>query len=399
MRWLLLLIASGLAASGNASDWPEYHGPLGRGAIENFSGPVRLADPGSVAWKVPLPGRGPSSPIVVGDRVIVTAASGPRQDRLHILAIDAANGKTLWHRQLWATGSTTCNPFGGVAAPTPASDGQRVVALFSSSDLACFNLEGDLLWYRGLGHERPRTRNDVGMASSPRIVGKTVVVQLENWDDSFAAGLDLATGVNRWQLPREKGSCWTSPMPWPGKRPVVLLQSRPRLTALDAETGKELWSHDANCHTVATGATWEHGVCLPADGLVALEILDGSDHPSVRWQQSALRLGNCSPVVHRDRVYAIKSAGVLACADLESGRTLWQLRLKGPFWSSPSIAGDLFYAVNQAGLVQAVKLGDQEGKLLGSVQTDKDVLASPAVSRGALFVRSSEVLWKIVDAR
>jgi outer membrane protein assembly factor BamB len=125
------------------ADWLQFRGTDNNPASDQKDLPTQFGPGKNVAWKAPLPGRGPSSPIVVGGRVVVTAASGARQQRLHVLCFDAAAGKPLWHREFWATGSTVCNPFGGVAAPTPASDGKLVLAFYSSNDLACFDLEGN----------------------------------------------------------------------------------------------------------------------------------------------------------------------------------------------------------------------------------------------------------------
>ena len=110
----------------------------------------------NVAWKTAIPGRGVSSPILVAGKVIVTAASGFKQDRLHVLCIDAKTGPIDWERQFWATGRTLCHPTSSVAANTPSSDGKRIFAFFSSNDLACLDLDGNLLWYRGLTHDFPR---------------------------------------------------------------------------------------------------------------------------------------------------------------------------------------------------------------------------------------------------
>ena len=163
----------------SGADWRQFRGPDSSGVSGEKKLPTHLGAKENLAWKAPLPGTGPSGPIVVAGRVFVTAATGPHQERLHLLAFDAATGKLRWHRQLSATGQTVCNPFGGVAIPTPASDGKRVFAFYSSNDLACFDLDGNLLWFRGLAYERPLTRNDVGMGSSPLVVGDTVVVQME----------------------------------------------------------------------------------------------------------------------------------------------------------------------------------------------------------------------------
>jgi len=179
------------------SDWRQFRGTDNRSVSREKGLPTEFGEGKNVAWKVPLPGRGPSSPIVVDGSVVVTCSSGPRHDRLHVLLFDAATGKVKWHRQLWATGHCVHHAFGAVATPTPASDGERIFAFYSSNDLACFDLDGNLLWFRGLAYDHPTTRNDVGMGSSPLVVGDTVIVQCQNQGESFAAGIDTATGETR----------------------------------------------------------------------------------------------------------------------------------------------------------------------------------------------------------
>lgn len=385
----------------NAEDWRGYHGPGGSCvAQESKEPPTSFTPEKGVAWKAALPGRGPSSPIVAGGRVFVTAASGAHQDRLHVLAFDTAKGQLLWNRNFWATGHAVYHPFGGVAAPTPTSDGSRVIAFFSSNDLVCFDLEGNLKWLRGLGAECPTTRNDVGMSSSPLVAGDLVVVQAENQGESFVAAIEIATGKTRWRVDRPREATWTSPMLLRGKTPaedVVVVQSRPALVGYRAQTGKQVWEHPAACHTVATGTIDGSKVFLPAGyGLSALEC--GPEGLKSLWQQQKLRSENCSPVIVRDRIYTVKSPGILVCGEAATGNVLWQLRLTGPFWATPVVAGKHLYAVNHAGLVQVVSIdteGTTPGKLVGKGQLDPEVLATPAVADGAIYFRTSTNLWKI----
>jgi len=395
--WLVLVL---WACAG--SDWLQFRGTDNNSVSQEKGLPKAFGDGANLAWKVPLPGRGPSSPIVVGGRVVVTAASGPRQDRLHVLAFDVGSGRLRWERQIWATGHTVCNPFGGVAANTPASDGRLIFAFFSSNDLVCFDLDGNLKWLRGLAYEHPATRNDVGMASSPLVIGDTVIVQLENEADSFVAGLDAATGQTRWRLPRHDGAVWCSPTLLRGgasqnpneKQDAVLLQSRSCLRAHDPHTGRLLWEYPTDCHTVASVTTCGQTVYLPANGLHALRCEPAAQRVHLLWRQDRLRGNNSSPVVYGGRAYRIKSPGILMCADSTDGTVLWQLRLKGPIWATPVLADGHLYVVNHDGLVQVVRL-DEQAELVGSSQIDPQILASPAVADGAIFFRSNTHLWKI----
>lgn len=397
--WLVGWVLLAMAGESAADDWLRFHGAGGAGCSE-AGVPATFGPTENVAWRAALPGTGPSCPIVVGQTVVVTAADGPHQDRLHVLAFDAATGALRWQRTVWATGHTLVSSFGGVAGNTPTSDGTRVFALFSSNDLVACDLDGNFLWMRGLALENPNARNDVGMASSPVVVDGTVVVQVENPGTAFAAGLDAANGHTRWLLPLESSACWTTPVVLPGRggQPDgVVLQTRGGLLAREARSGKPLWNYEEGGSTLSSSAIWGDCLFVPIGGMRALKRVDRG--VEVAWDQSKLRLENVSPTVHRGRVYGIKSAGVLACADAATGKILWQLRLEGPFWASPVAAGDYLYAVNHKGLVQIVKLGQSEGTLAGTASIDPDVLATPAVADGAIYFRTNNALWKIAAPR
>ena len=146
------------------------------------------------SWSVDLPGRGLSSPILVGDSVFLSASSGPLQKNLHIMAFDAETGKKRWERNFKATGFMICHTKTCVAASTLASDGDYLVAQFSSNDVFCLDLKGNLRWLRGMTYDRPNIANGLGMSSSPVLVGGTVIIQTENDADSFSFGLDLQNG-------------------------------------------------------------------------------------------------------------------------------------------------------------------------------------------------------------
>ena len=190
------------------ADWRSFRGNESNGFAADETQALSIEN---TAWTVDLTGRGLSSPVIVGDRVFLTASSGYRQDRLQVLCLRESDGGKLWERQFWATGRTQCHEKMCNATPTPASDGERVFAFYSSNDIAALDFDGNLLWYRGLGHDFPNANNSLGMASSPIVVGDTVIVQVETDVESFAAGLDVETGISRWKIERPRSENWTSP--------------------------------------------------------------------------------------------------------------------------------------------------------------------------------------------
>ena len=397
-RQLAPLFVLVLTATGSAADWLQFRGTDNTGVAADAKPPVTFSPTENVAWKAPLPGRGVSGPIVIGDRVVVSASSGPvKEDKLHVLCFDATSGKQLWQRQFWATGRPYHHPTSSNAAPTPASDGQRIFAFYSSNDLVCLDLEGNLLWYRGLAFDWPKAGNDVGMSSSPLVVGDTVVVQVENQGDSFAAGIDTATGETRWRVARPNKANWVSPAAIRGKngKHAVLLQSGDGLTAYDAKSGAQLWKYDVACAGIPSVTAAGDRIYLPANGITALDAASDATSPTLAWDSNRLAPGNASPVIDGDKIYLLARAGVLVCGDAKSGDLLWQERLKGTFWATPVVANGHAYCVNQDGACLVVKLGAEKGETVHTAEMGESFLGTPAIAGNALYLRGEKHLWKI----
>lgn len=393
---LLSLFCCAYFAGTTSADWRQFRGNDATGTAGDQSLPTSWDEEGDgkIAWRVDLPGRGVSSPIVIDDLVIITASSGFKQDRLHVLAFDVETGESRWHRQIWATGRTLCHPTMAVAAPTPASNGQHILAFYSSNDLVCLDLSGNLLWLRGLSHDCPTAANDVGMASSPIVIDATVIVQVENLGESFVAGIDIGTGSTRWRHDRIHAMNWTSPSVYRGAGgPLGLVQSPDRLTAVNPVTGDKVWEHATGCAVIPSVVADDTRVYLPANGLTALVIAAGGK-PEVAWQESKLAPANASPIVVDGRLYTINSAPALTCADAASGKDLWRVRLTGAFWATPLVAGEHLYSVNDKGLAQVVRLG-KRGEVVSQFDFAEPILASPGASDGALYFRSDTHLWKV----
>ena len=340
LMYLAVAVIATLWSHGARADWTDFRGGAGFVSLSDDAPPAdwSVEDGRNVAWAVDLPGRGVSGPIVVGDRVFVTASDGPERERLHVAAYDARDGSQLWRRQMWATGRTLCHGTSAVAAPTPASDGSRVFAFYSSNDLACYDLDGALLWYRPLTLDHPGVGNDVGMASSPVVAGDVVVVLAQSQRASFLLACDRATGATVWEVERPKGSNWTSPLPIETESgSAVVVQGRDGVVAHDAASGEVLWRFEVECDGVPSLAGDGERLVLPTDSLTVVSIAGAA--PETLLRADRIKPGSPSPVVWLDRALVINRAGVLTCGDLATGEIVWRRRLGGRFWSTPVVAG------------------------------------------------------------
>ena len=393
----LLLGSSANKQTVHAADWLQFRGNDANGVSTEQTVPTSLSAD-TIAWKQELPGRGLSGPIVTGDRVVVTCSSGYEQDRLHVICFSESSGELLWQRQFWATGRTMCHTKMSVASPTPASDGERIFAFYSSNDLVCLDLDGNLLWYRGLGHDFPNASNSLGMASSPVVIGDTLIVQIECEAESFSAGLDTETGLGKWRIERPRKSNWTSPSILrcqDGETDLAILSGPTGLSAVHPQTGDVVWSYDKGGSSIPSATVVQNAVYTPSQGLTALHTSAGGRNFKVDWNGGNLQPGTPSPLVYQDHTFTVNGAGVVACGDAKTGERVWQMRLKGRFTSTPVAGGGHLFFFNEQGMAYVVRPGPESGEIVSELDFGETILCTPALSDGALYVRSDGHLWKI----
>ncbi len=384
----------------NAGDWRQFRGPESSGVSDESNLPAQLDSRTNIAWKIALPGRGISSPIIVGDRVFVTCSSGAQQDRLHVICFNTGDGSKRWERQFWATGRTTCHEKISVAAPTPVSDGKHIYALFSSNDLFCLDLDGNLLWLRGLMRDYPNASNGLGLASSPTIIAEVLIAQIETDGEAFVVGIDITTGQNRWKVERPKKANWTSPlvMRTANETSLVILQGSTGITAIDPLTGAQIWTYTEGAAALPSSVAQGDLLFVPSFGTTAIQIShDGQSFKQI-WRASQLRPSTASPLVANDHVFTLNDAGVLTCGDIVEGKRLWQSRLKGPFSATPVASGKYLYLVNEKGLAQVVDTSGVEGVLVGELDFGETIIGTPSIAHGGIYFRSDGHLWKITKS-
>jgi len=402
--WIIACGLSGcLSQAVRAEDWRGFLGSTGNAYIAGAQLPKEFSAASgdqaakNIAWKTEIAGRAVSGPIVVGDRVFTTTSSGVESRWCEVICVDGKSGQVVWTRKIKTTGRPYCHPTSANAAPTPCSDGQHIFAFFSSNDLVCYDLDGNLKWYRGLAFDNPKAGNDVGMSSSPVVVGGVVVVQSECQGDSFAMGIDARSGSTLWQMERPHKPNWASPRVAQGAdgQQVVLLQSSTDLAAVDPRSGSEVWKVQQKCSTVPSAVATNGRFYLPAGNLKAYDLPKGLEAPQRAWESSRVTPDNSSVVITDKAVLSVKGS-VLSAVDFE-GKLLWQVRLGelGQVWASPIVAGNTLFVFGIKGKCVAVDLAAPEAKVIATSELGEEVLGTPAVMGNGLVVRSVRSLWKI----
>ena len=373
-----------------AADWLAFRGDT-TGSATAVTVPQSEAD---ARWRLDMPGRSVASPIVIGDTVITTSSAGPDGEDLFISGVSLDTGELRFEHRFEATGRPFHYQTSACAAPTPVSDGETVVAYFSSGDVFALTIDGKFLWTRSLGLDYPAAGNDLGLAASPVIADGVVVVTAESVGDSYAAGLDLRTGETLWRLDRPQQSNWSTPvaMTRGDGSSEVLLPSGKHCVAIDPRTGEENWRLPIGAKTITSPVVVGRTLLVPGEELIALS-LESTGQPVERWRSNKLAPDNPSIIARGDRLYTQKGS-VLLCGNLADGSLLWRKRLDdvGQTWSTPIIAGDHLYLSDQTGKLTVVQdLGD-EAEQLSQIDLGQPLYATPAVAAGRLIIRAYESL-------
>lgn len=435
---LLCCLFFSLLANPASADWLRFRGPNGSG-IAQGDAPTEFGKDNKLKWKLELPGRGVSSPIVVGDKVFVTCYSGYGMGndegdiedlKRHLVCVDRNTGKTLWSKIVDATmpedayrppGVTTH----GYASNTPVSDGKSVFAFFGKSGVHAFDLDGKELWSQSVGND-PSFKG-FGSAASPIVSEKHVIVNAA--DESLALfWLDKATGEVVHKVKAESlGECWTTPVlvKTPDTTEIVFSVIG-EIWAMNEATGKLRWyangvnSRNAQVSVVAGDdgivyATGEESYAVKVGGRG-----DVSEANTV-WKGS-LRTRYATPVLHNGHLFSI-SGSVVECVSAKDGTRVFQGRLpaseasgqstgnqgaRGGFgeggrggrggggdYASPVLAGDKIYFTMGSGVVHVIS-AEAEFKVIASndLSFDKSGFGgTPAISDGQIILRSNSHLY------
>jgi outer membrane protein assembly factor BamB len=425
---LVFALAMSTAASAQQSNWLEWRGPLGTGMAMGDA-PLRWSDSNGVAWKVAIPGRGHSTPIVVGNRLYLTTAiatgraavpagrsrsggggggaDAGLEHRFDVLAIDRATGKTVWQRT-----AITATPhegyhrtYGSFASNSPVSDGQRVYVFFGSRGLYAYSLDGDLLWQKDFG-VKLRMDGAFGEGTAPVLHDGRLLILLDHLDGGFLAVLDAATGKELLRIPRMERYNWAPPFvaTHGGRRQIVINGETTR--GYDYETGAPIWQarglgensvpqivqHDDLVFSMS-GHTIKYlmGIRLGRKG-----DLTGTD--GIAWSTARGVSYTPSPLLHDGKLYVVSDAGLVSCLDAATGRPFWATeRLPKPynFKASPVGANGKLYLATEEGDVVVLRLGETFNVLATNTLADQSFIASPVIVDGSIYLRSRTHLFRI----
>ena len=370
------------------ADWPMWRGPNADGVATGPAVPTKWTESENVAWKVKLPGRGHSSPIIVGDRVYLETADD-QQKVQSVVCLDRKDGKQLWQQPLFEGNfETEMHRENTQATSTLACDGERLYALFLNDRkiwATALDLDGKQVWQKEVGGFAAK----FGYSASPTLYKSLVLLAADHQQGGFIAGLNRADGTIVWRKHRPGKASYASPR-------VVSLGGRDQLVicgcnlvaSYDPLTGDQLWATEGTAEAgvglpvsngtlvfASAGYPQKETIALKADGKVAWRNKDNSYVPSL--------------LALDEHVYMV-SDGIARCYEAASGRETWKQRLGGDFRSSPVASGGNIFTTDMSGKTTVFRANPKSYELVAENHLGTEGFASPAISRGQLFLRVAD---------
>ena len=372
-------------------DWPWWRGPTRNGISQSATVPITFSETENLVWKVRVPGRGHSSPTVVGSRVFLTT-SNPSEKTQSVIAFDRETGKSIWQVEVNQGGFPEKNhPKNTEASTTVASDGERLFATFYHHDkvvAVSLDFDGHILWEKNVCRFRPRTY-EYGYAPSPILYQNTVIVSAEYDGDSFITAFDRKSGERVWQSPRPTMITFSTPViAHVGGKDQMLISGANKISSYDPSQGKPLWMADGTSFATCGTIVWENDVVFASGGFPKAETVavkaDGSG--DVLWWNNQ-KCYEQSMLAYDGYLYALNDNGVMFCWRGVDGKEMWKERLKGPVSASPVLAGGHLYWANELGTIYALRPTPERFELVAQNQVGTDAFPSPAICGGQIFLR------------
>jgi outer membrane protein assembly factor BamB len=404
--------------------WGQWRGPFNTGMAATDA-PVRWTER-DVRWKLEVPGRGHSTPVIAGDRVYLTTAIptgkgvGPAapgragggaaaglEHRFEVLAIDRNSGTIAWQRT-----ATIATPhegyhrvYGSFASNSPVTDGSRVFAFFGSRGLYAYRTDGTLIWKKDFGVQM-RMDMAFGEGTPLTLHDGRLLLHFDHLDTGFLAMLDPATGKEIWRTKRTEPYNWAAPFVarHDGRRQIIV--SGLTVRSYDFDTGQPVWEAAGLGENTIPQPVQHEDLVFAMSGhtvknIMALRLgrqgnLTGTD--AVAWSTARGAPYTPSPVLHDGRLYVLADNGQLSCFDAATGKPHYQqARLPQPynFKASPVGANGKLYLASEEGDVVVVRMGDTFEVLATTTMEGQSFIASPVIVEGDIYLRSRSHLFRI----
>jgi outer membrane protein assembly factor BamB len=414
--------------------WAQFRGPGSMGVAEDPNLPDTWSTTENVAWKTEIPGSGWSSPVVWGDNIFVTSVvstvegekpkkglyfGGERKaasdvHRWMVYCVDWKTGKIRWQREvLQSVPQSSRHLKNTYASETPVTDGERVYAYFGNVGLFCFDMNGKPLWSKKWGPFK--TRYGWGTAASPVLYKDRIYIVNDNDEQSFILALNKKTGEQAWRADREEGSNWATPYVWENESRTEIITPGTKWVRSYDLNGKLLWQFTGMSSISIPTPFSKYGMVYITSGYVGdqvrpvyairpgasgdITLKEGEKaNQYIAWYQPQAGPYNPSPLVYGDHYYTLLDRGFFTCHDAKTGKEVYgKVRIDpgvNAFTSSPWAYNGKIFCLSEDGDTFVIQAG-AEFKVLAKNSLDEMCMATPAIARGSLIIRTASKLYRI----
>lgn len=430
---LALSVSFSLVSAVLAEEWPRFRGLSAGVAADDPALPESWSATQNITWKTAVPGIGWSSPVVWGDHVFLTTVvntaqqdppkpgfylgdwpASPAPHRWMVYDVDFRTGAIRWQREVnGAPPGKAKHLKNSYASETPVTDGERLYVYFGNSGLHALDFTGRTVWSKPLGPFK--TRNNWGTGASPVLHGNRLYIVNDNDEQSFLAAYDKRTGEEVWRVVRAEGTNWSTPFVWENSvRTEIVTSGSDAVRSYDLN-GKQLWELKGMSTISIPTPFASHGMLMLSSGYIADPLRpayairpgasgdislkgDETSNAFIAW---ALKTGapyNPTPLVVGDIYYTLFDRGFFTAHDVRTGKEVYpRQRIStdaAGFTASPWAYSGKIFAVSEDGDTYVIQ-GGPEFKVLGKNALGEMTLASPAVVRGSVLLRTAGNLYRI----
>lgn len=377
-----------------SKDWPGWRGFQGNNHAYGPMPPMTWSETENVLWKTSVPGRGHSSPCIVGSSIFVTTAIENVKSQ-EVVCLDFDSGRIEWTQRVHQGEFIYRNLKNSHASSTPVSDGHSVFVLFAVDDsiwLSSLSLSGEILWQCNCG---PYASKE-GFGASPLVSGDVIIVAADSVERSWIAAVHRKSGKLVWRKSRGPGTSYASPALMTNQESnVVVLGGLDRVTAFDPTDGRELW-HVAGPDMSASTPSFGDGMivvtgCTPKAGVSGVRL---SSPPETAWN-IPVKVEVPSPLITDGLVWLVQDAGILMCCDVQTGELIFRQRLGGNVTASPVLCGDHILISMEDGRTIAIKNSREWSKVSENLLECEGIYATPAIVRGCIIMRTLDSVYAI----
>lgn len=399
-------------------NWPQWRGPALNGVSAERGLPRAWGPDTNIAWKLPMPSRSGSTPIVWGDRVFLHVATADFTGELELWAVDRNSQKVMWKKPIAAGNKQGRKQ--NMSSPSPVTDGRTVWVMTGVGVMKAFDFAGTEKWSRDIQKDYGAFGLNWEYASSPLLVDDDLIVPvlhgMKTDAPSYVLRIDGATGKTEWKVERPTAAIHESPDAY--TTPAVVTRGRAKefvitggdvVTGHDPATGTEIWrveglnpQNNGAYRIVASPVVWGGTVIAPTrvKPMLAIDVAGrGTGTPKTLWSFDS-GPDVPTPVTDGTLLYVVRDNGNAFALDLTTGATVYgpERLTPGTYSASPVLADGHLYVTSEDGVTSVYKAGPKF-EIVAENKMNDYCLSSIAVSQGQLFLRTARSLWVIGDRK